>query len=264
MRMTPVQRRHLSLLVVGLLALGLIAFAVFHVLRWQAGGGGKAGSIVVRRVTVAQAPMAVQEAASRLATSRVAYAIPIGDVTYLVISTGEMGERVEVAGARQDEAVSGLIHVDVTSSSAGERLLILEMRASVYDTRMVQFNLDGHAALLPALVNADGVPLMALPDKEFLVVAAPQPNTRIVGGVVQVSGYARIFEGQFQATVFSAGKGRVLGEAQVAASVGAPNWGSFRVNIPITVPQGITEGVLVLHDDQTGVKMIVPLHFGTK
>jgi len=259
----PDRRRQLGLLLVGLLALGLVAFAVFSILRWMGGGGVKPGGIAFKRIALSAAPQAVRDAAQQLATSRVGYAMPMGGVTYAIISTGAMGERVEVAGARQN---GSLIELDVRSGGEkGDRLVIIEMKAAVADTRMVQFDLDGYPAMIPALVNRDNLSLMALPDKEYLITVKPRQGDRVGTTAVDVSGYARIFEGQFSITVYTAGKGRVLGETQhVMAAIGAPNWGSFRAIVPVAVPPGITDGIVLLHDAETGVKLAIPVKFGSK
>lgn len=255
----PDRRRQLSILLATLLALGLIAFAVINVLHWYR-GGAKAGD-EIQRIQLHEAPMLVQEAAARLSNSRVGYAIPFGKATYVVISTGMGGERIDLAGVTVGQQY---VDINLRSSSSGDRLIIAKLNRLVADTRMLQFNLDGHFALIPALVNLDNLPLVALPDKQSFVVTAPLAESRIMGSMVQVSGYARTFEGHFSITAFSANKGRVLGEAHVRAAAGAPNWGSFKVNLPLSLPEGITEGVLLVYDQETGAKVAIPIKFGAK
>jgi hypothetical protein len=216
----------------------------------------------IARVTLAQAPLRVREAAQQLATSRVGYVIPDGDVSYLIISTGMGGERIDVAGARR---AGTIIDIDVrTNATKGEALIIAKLNAAVTDTRLVQFHLDGYAAGIPALVNADNLPLVTLPDKEALVMVMPAGGDRIAGGTVQVSGYARIFEANVSVAVYSAGKGRILGQQNVTAAIGAPNWGSFKINVPYEQVAGLTDGVVLVYDNDSGAKLAIPIRFGSK
>jgi hypothetical protein len=260
----PERKRHLGLFLAALLALGLLAYAVVHLLRWQSGGEAKEGGITVRQIALNQAPMMVQDAAARLATSRVGYVMPMGDVTYLVISSGVMGERMVIVGARRAPD-SPLIAVRLGSATNGEPLIVAEMKASVSDPRMVHFELDNYTGVIPALINRDGLTLARLPDKEMLAMVGPQPNTRVMGNMVQVSGYARFPDGRVSIQVFSTGKGRVLGEATnvVVAALG-PDWGSFRANVPLTLPQGTDEGVLLIYHPQSDAKVAIPVRFGAK
>lgn len=242
-----------------LLALGLAAFAVIN-LFGKGAGPQKPGGVPLSRIPLAQAPLQVREAAEKLSASRVGYVIPQGNQAYLVISTGPNGERIDVTGARRSGTI---IDIDVRSSSAGDRLIVALLKAPVTDLRMVQFHLDGYAAGIPALVNTDNLPLMNLPDKGSIVIAAPIAQETVAGGQVQVSGFARIFEGQISIAVYSAGKGRVLGESKnVSAAIGAPNWGSFKVNIPYEVVKGLTDGAILVYDQDSGAKVAIPIRFG--
>lgn len=256
----PDQKRHFGVLLLVLLGLGLAAFAVVNL--FKPGGPTKPGGITVTRIPLAQAPLQVREAAEKLAVSRVGYVIPQGETAYLIISTGNGGERVDVAGARRSGTI---IDIDVRSSSSGDRLIVAVLKAPVTDTRLVQFHLDGYAAAIPALVNADNLPLRELPDKGSLVLISPVAQERVAGGTVQVSGFARIFEGQISIAVYSAGKGRILGESRnVSAAIGAPNWGSFKVNIPFEEVRGLTEGVVLVYDEDSGAKVAIPVKFGAR
>lgn len=260
--MRPDRSKQILVLLVSMLAVGLLAFAVISFLRWQDGGPKENDGLVIRPIPIDQAPAFVREAAMRLAPSRVGYVMPQADMAYVIISAGQSGERLELAGARR---AGTIIDIDVRTSSTGQPVLIGLLQTPVMDTRLVQFHLDGYAAGIPALVNRDSLPLMALPDKASLALVAPVEAERIMGNTVQISGYARIFEAQFSVTVFAAGKGRVLGEVQhVMAATGAPNWGSFRVNVPVTVPVGVLDGIVLVHDEQSGAKLAVPIKFGAK
>ncbi|MDF2629880.1 MAG: Immunoglobulin-like domain of bacterial spore germination [Symbiobacteriaceae bacterium] len=255
----PNRTKHLGVILLVLLGLGLAAFAAFN-LYW--GGGGVKTGMGIARINITQAPLRVREAAQQLAASRVGYVIPDGEVSYLIISTGLGGERVDVEGAKRSGTI---IDIDVrTSPTKGESLIIAKLNAAVTDARLVQFHLDGYAAGIPALVNADNLPLVTLPDKESLVLVTPKAGDRVAGGMVQVSGYAKIFEANVSVAVYSAGKGRVLGQSNVTAAIGAPNWGSFRINVPYEQVAGLAEGVILVYDDDSGAKLAVPVRFGEK
>lgn len=256
------RRQHLGILLVVLLTLGLVAFAVLNVLRWH-GGGTKQGDLALRRIALQDAPFAVQDVASKLAQSRAAMAIPQGSKTYVVIATGEMGERIDLARAERETSATG-IAVHVRTSATGERLVVGVMNHTVTDVRTVRFLLDGLGYRIPAVINADDLPLVALPEKEALVLVYPLEGSRI-SGMLQVSGFARVPGGRLSVQVFSAGKGRILGEvSDVYAAAGEPDWGSFRVNVPMEVPAQTTDGVVVVYDRATGAKLVVPVQFGSK
>ncbi len=260
----PDRRRHFGMLLAGLLALGLIAFAVINLLRWYGGGSWQDGGPALRHIPLSEAPLSVQQAAARLAESRVGYAMPLGEVTYLIISTGSHGEQLVLDGARQMEG-SRYVDINLRSVTRGDRLIIAELEMPISDARMVQFNLDGYPAAIPALVNTHGLPLVALPEKGSFAVVSPKAGVRLMGHTVQVSGYARIFEGRFNVAVYSVNKARPLGQATgVAAAVGAPNWGSFRANVPVQIPAHITEGIVLIYDEQTGAKLPIKVRFGSK
>lgn len=258
----PDRKKQVGVLLIVLLALGLVTYAVLHVLRWQQGPGKTEDGLTLTKVSLSQAPPAVQDAALQLRESRIGYVIPQGNMAYVIVSTGVGGEPVELAGAKKAGA---MIDVDVRSSGNGASLAVGLIKAPILDTRYVQFYLDGYPAAIPSLVNGHALPLTALPQKDAFAVISPREGERVTGSHVEVSGYARIFEGQFSITVFSAGKGRVLGELKnVAAATGAPNWGSFRTMVPIQVPAGVTDGVVLIFDEQTGAKALVPVVFGSK
>ena len=257
----PDRRKQLGVMLLVVLGLGLAAFAILNIFGGKPGSPTKPGGLTVTRIPLAQAPLQVREAAEKLGTSRVGYVIPQGNISYLVISTGPAGERIDVTGARRSGTI---VDIDVRSSASGEQLIVALLKAPVTDTRLVQFHLDGYAAGIPALVNTDNLPLMALPDKGSIAIAGPVGQERVAGGMVQVSGFARIFEGQISIAVYSAGKGRILGESKnVTAAIGAPNWGSFKVNIPYEVIKGLTEGVVLVYDQDSGAKVAIPVKFGT-
>jgi hypothetical protein len=258
--MRPDTRRHFGILLLVLVGLGLAAFAAINFLHLRPGTGKPPGlgGITVKKITLNAAPPQVRDAALKLATSRVAYTIPQGNVTYMIISTGTMGEPIDLAGASRS---GSLINVDVRTAGSGDRLIIAAMTAAVTDTRTVQYHLD-QAANIPALINTDNLPLVALPDKGVLVIVSPTAGDKVGSGTVQITGYARVFEGQFTAAITAAGKGRVLGELRKGiAATAAPNWGSFKINVPYTAVSGITDGVVVVYDEESSGKATVQVRF---
>lgn len=259
----PDRRRSFGILLAALLALGLIAFAVINVLRWHRGGPSKETGIAIVPIALSEAPADVQEAAAVLKTSRVGYAMPKGKTTYLIISTGQSGEAIKLVGAMSEEGNAGPIGVHLQTSTYGQQMVVARMDMAVADTRAIYFYLDGQMAAIPAVVNAHGLPLTAFPDKAQIVVVSPLAGERMAGNMVQVTGYARVFEAGFQVQVIAAGKGRVIGEAVGYAAAGAPNWGSFRVTVPVNAA-GVTEAIVVLHESQSGAKAAVPIKFGSK
>lgn len=259
-------KRRLGLVLAAVLAVGLLAFAAFHLIRWQRDGSPLSqGDVSIRKITLAEAPSMVQEAAAKLQASRIAYAMPAGRSTYVIISTGPNGERLELAGARRDQVLSNMINVNLKSSSRGDRLILALVDATVADQRGIRVLVDGFPGMVPSLVNTDSLPLTVLPETGALAVVSPEYNVRVAGSSVEVSGFARFLSGRFNIQVFAAGKGRVLGEAlEVRASAGAPDWGSFRVSVPINLPAGVSDGVVLIYDNDTGAKVAIPVRFGSK
>lgn len=256
------RKQHVVLLVGVVLILGLAGYAAFHLFRWSNGGAPGPGRVTIEKVPLAEAPAEVREAAQVLAPSKVGYVIPDGNAAYVIISTGPSGDKISVESATRAGA---LIDINLKSSSEGDRLIIARLDSPVADTRVVQFKLNGQAGVMPGLVNSHGLPLAALPTTGALVAVSPKPAERLMGATVQVSGYARLYAGTFRVAVFSAGKGRVLGEATaVVAATPAPNWGSFRINVDFEAPPGMTEGVVLIYDEESGAKVAVPVRFGTK
>jgi hypothetical protein len=254
----PATRRLLGIILVALLGLGLVSFAVVHVIKWRTTKVPPKPSSMIKVIKPSEAPLSVQEAAAKLAGSRVAYAIPMGRVTYLIISTGDMGELLEVAGA---QVMGSSVNIKVGNSSTGNRLLVARLDMTVNDTRMLALQMNGQEAGIPWLVNVDQLPLVNLPDKATMVLTSPVEGSRLTGTTIEVTGYARILPGQFSVKVFSNGKGRVLGDAKVTTAAGAPNWGSFKVSVSVAIPQTVTDGVVVLYDEARGTNLVVPVKF---
>jgi len=263
--MQRIGRREAGVLLLAALMLGVAAVAATQFRHSRPQSGFEVGKVAVRRMAISEAPWAVQEAAGRLGTSRVAYAMSVGPVTYLVISTAETGERVEVVGAERDQEFKSRINVNLRRSPNGERLLVVLMQAAITDQQSVRFVLDGGSGRIPALLNPDGLPLVRLPDAGGLVLVSPESGARISGTGLQVSGFSRLVDGEFNVQVFAGGKGRLLGQAMgLRAAGGAPDWGSLRVNVPISIPPGVTDGVVLVYDLRSGAKSAVAVRFGGK
>jgi len=258
------RRRQLAILVASVLAIGLLVFASVHVARWYRGGEASVQQ-GIRRIPLREAPMEIQEAAGRLASSRVAYAIARGATTYLIISTGIMGERIELGTSPLPTQQGAPFELNVRSSPGGERLIIAAVGSQSVNPNAIRYLLDGMPGRIPALINPDGLVPVTLPDEGGLVVTGPDPHAYILGNVIHISGFARLPSGRFQVQVLAAGKGRILGELKDAiASTGAPNWGSFRVSVPIEVPEGVTAGTVVVHDPVTGARVPIEVQFGRR
>lgn len=264
--MTVDRKKHLAMLLAALVATGMLIFAGVHLARWVKTGGDLKGGLSARRIPLRDAPAMVQSAAAHLMGSRVAHVIPMGEVTYLVVSAGTSGERLSLVGARRESAAGAeALRVDLKSDPAGDRVLIAVLNAGVVSARSVGVTIDGRMGLVPRLINDDALPLSALPEFESLVVLFPQEGVRLAGSAVEVTGFARLPGGRLSIQLFTAGKGRSLGEeATVVASAGSPDWGSFRALIPANVPDGVTEGVVLVYDKESGAKVAIPVRFGSK
>lgn len=258
-------RRRVGVLLLAALALGLAVFAATALRRSRHLSGSETGAVEVRRIALTEAPWAVQEAAGQLGASQVGYAMPVGPVTYLIISTGESGERIDVVGAARDPEFKSWVNVDLRSNQSGERLLVLLMRAAITDQHSVRFWLDGHAGRIPALINPDHLPLVRLPDAGAMVLVSPASGARVTGAGLQITGYCRLQDGEFNVQVFAGGKGRLLGQALgLRAAGGAPDWGSFKVSVPVAVPPDVTDGVVLIYDLRSGAKSAVRVRFSSK
>jgi hypothetical protein len=211
----------------------------------------------IRTVALASAPADVQAAARALERSRVAYAVKSGSQTYLIISTGQSGERMEAVRAEAQDSYGSAKFVDVTlqpNATRGERLLILAFSFST-DAEF-QVNLGSKVAAIPTLYNQHGLALIDLPDHGAFALVFPEANATVTSDVLFLEGYARVFEGQFSAKLLSP-KGRVIAEGAVHAAVGGPHWGSFSTALKLT--ERPAEATLILFDEDAGARLEVPL-----
>lgn len=262
--MTAERKRQLALFLATIAILGLLGYASFQIAAWRSAGGSIGGGLAVKQISLRDAPEEIQAAAAHLAPSRVGYAISTKGATYLVISTGSSGELVSLAGAERIQGVPTRVQVNLRASPGGHKLIIARIHGLGFTPAQVGFAIDGREGAIPALVNHDGLPVVTLPNSEHLAVLAPEINARVVGGSIEVQGYARLHSGRLSVQVFSAGKGRVLGESVTTTAADYPDWGSFRTRVQVEVDPSHREGVLLIYDPDSGAKAVIPIRFADK
>lgn len=256
------QRRQLGLLLLVLLLSALAAFAVVSALRWEMGRMG--GSVAFRTVGLDSAPVAVQEAARQLKHTRVAYAIGVGSATYLVVSAGDAGNGLALKSVRTGRQ-AGQLDVELVSQSKGERLILATVPTRPENMADVHFRLGGREGQLPVLLNPDGVTPGALPEEGGLLVQSPRPEAPVAGRELEVAGFARTGSGQISIQVFGEGVQVPLGETlRLKTATTGPNWGSFRVKIPLDLPPTVSRGTVLVYDPDSGIKALIPVRFGQK
>jgi hypothetical protein len=212
-------------------------------------------------IDLASAPQEVRDAAEKLRTSRVGYAMIVGEKTYLIISTGEKGPAVKIDRAdAQPTGSKTPSFVDVFLKTAADGRQLQIATAPLKEMAEYQFNLDGAFAAIPALHNEHHLPLVYLDQATGFSVIAPVKDQMIEGKMLHLEGYARIFEAQFKVSVITA-KGREVGTTGVHAAVGAPNWGSFVADLQIDTTNLPETGFVVFEDDMSGAKVAVPVRF---
>lgn len=211
-----------------------------------------------RQIPLSGAPAIVRDAATTLSGSRIAHAITLDGATYVVISTGSEGERLQVEGIRVEQ---GAATVSLRRSPAGNSLYIGQIKPDLARDVALRVQIDG-GETFPTLSNPDGLPVPALPPNTAFVVLSPKEGTQVGQPVVEVVGYARVGAAKVQASVYSPGKGRVLGHAEAVPAAQAPNWGSFRLTIPVELPAGVKEGVVLVYEQESGAKVAIPVKFG--
>lgn len=263
----PKRKTRLTLAAIGLIVL-MILVSAWEVMTRKPGRGpiprpgGSAATtpqpVPLTVVIPGTAPPDVQEMATRLRSSRVGYAVVKPDRTYLIISTGSDSLRLRLDRA---EGLPGtgsptFVTVRLTSSSTGERLLILASALTRADFR---FDLDGTNAGIPTLRNPDNLPVAPLPEAENLVVLNPAAGQVIASWPLRVAGFARVSEAQLTVTVTDA-KGRVLGRSYTVVAAGAPAWGSFVADLRLEAAQTPESGFLVF-EGPANVKVSVPIRF---
>lgn len=214
----------------------------------------------VQVVGLSQAPADVQDAAAKLSTSRVGYAIYKPDRTYIILSTGSDALKVsytEVAG-QPDVKAPTFVDLFFNTDADGGRLLILTTpwgKGVEY-----QYDLDGQYGAIPGLVNAHNLPLVPLDETKGFAILQPVPDMLVQGDTLHVEGFARAFEAQFDVTIVSA-KGRELGRTHVMAAAGMNNWGSFVADVPFDTTNLPATGLVIFEDQGGPLRFVVPIRF---
>jgi len=207
-------------------------------------------------------PADVQDAAARLATSRVGYAMVKPDATYLIISTGNPADKIsfERAEGQPDMVHPTFVDMHFKQNPAGLSLQIGTTPLTSANTEY-QFNVDGVYASIPTLHNPHHLPLIPLDAKRRFSMVTPAEG-QFVGstGSLHIEGYAQVFEASFMVTITTA-KGRVIGQKGVQSAAGAPSWGSFVADIPYDASNLTNTGFVVLDEGMTGAKISIPVVF---
>jgi hypothetical protein len=208
------------------------------------------------------APADVQDAAAKLATSRVGYPIVKADKTYLVISTGNLTDQIayDRAEGQPDLISATFLDLHFKADAAGQSLQIGTVPLTGTDTEY-QFNVGESYASIPTLHNRHNLPLIPLDAARRFSMVSPAEGAMVgSSGNLHLEGYAQVFEASFMVTITTA-KGRVIGQQAVMSAAGAPSWGSFVADIPYDT-SGLTEtGFVILDEGMTGAKITIPVRF---
>jgi len=219
-------------------------------------------SAFISVMDLSAAPFDVQEAAAKLRSSRVGYAMVKADKTYLIISTGNDAQKVKVdrAEGQPDLVNPSFVDVHLNSDAAGGRLLIATTKLTT--PTEYQFDVDGSFAAIPTLHNRHNLPLIPLNAVNRFSLVTPLADQMVQGGTLHMEGYAQVFEAAFTVTVTTA-KGRVIGYAPVQSAAGAPSWGSFVADVPYDASSATETGFVILEEGMTGAKLVIPVRFRT-
>jgi hypothetical protein len=244
-----------------ILVVAAAAFGIRHLLQPHTTSRGKPAKTLVAEVNILSAPADVQEAAAKLATSRVGYPIVHPEATYLIVSTGNPGDRVALdsASAQPDSANPTQVDVNFKANAAGQSLMIYSLPVTV-ETEYL-FNVDGKIAAIPTLHNPDKLPLVKLDATKRFSMVAPLENAMVGdSGTIHLEGYAQVFEAQFSIQVATA-KGRIIGTGSGHAAAGAPAWGSFKADVKYDASQATETGFIILSEGEPGAKIMIPVRF---
>ncbi|HWI61794.1 MAG TPA: Gmad2 immunoglobulin-like domain-containing protein [Symbiobacteriaceae bacterium] len=252
-----------------LIAGGLALLLVAGIFTAQYLRPGKTGPEVkttsfFNQVDAASVPADVADAAAKLATSRVGYAIVKPDKTYLIVSTGNPADKVAFDKAEGQPDIVNPTFVDMhfKASPSGYALQIGSTPLTSPSVEY-QFNVDGTFAAIPTLHNRHNLPLIPLDAKKRFSMVTPLEGTLIgSSGNLHIEGYAQVFEASFLVTITTA-KGRVIGQKGVHSAAGAPSWGSFVADIPFDTSALTETGFVILDEGMTGAKITIPVRFRT-
>ncbi|HYG56607.1 MAG TPA: Gmad2 immunoglobulin-like domain-containing protein [Symbiobacteriaceae bacterium] len=243
-------------------AVALIALSVAWMVGRHLGTPKGAGvpTAFATAINLASAPADVQAAAAILKTSRVGYAMVKPDKTYLVISTGATADTVSIDRAEGQPNLSdpSLVDIFLKTDAKGDSLMIAT--TPLTKETEYQFDVDGRYADIPTLHNRHNLPLIPLDAKTGFSLVRPAPGFQAEAGILEVEGYARVFEAQFTAKLITE-KGRVISQSAVMAAAGAPSWGSFSTRLKFDEQNAPETGYLVLEEEMTGAKLMVPVRF---
>lgn len=254
-----------ALIAGGLVAIVLAGFLVAQNMRPKSTGNPDPGvqpQAFYQVIDPSTAPADVQQAAAKLATSRVGYPMVKGDKTYLVISTGNPAEKLayERVAAQPDTANASFVDMHFQNSPAGYSLQIGTVPLSGANVEY-QFNVGETYAAIPTLHNRHNLPLIALDAQRRFSMVSPAEG-QLIGssGTFRLEGYAQVFEASFLVTVTTA-KGRVIGQQGVQSAAGAPSWGSFAADITYDNSALTETGFVILDEGMTGAKITIPVRF---
>jgi hypothetical protein len=208
------------------------------------------------------APLDVQDAAAKLATSRVGYAMVKADKTYLIISTGSLMDEVvyDRAEGQPDLVTAAFLDLHFKADAAGQSLQIGTVPLTSADTEY-QFNVGETYASIPTLHNRHNLPLIPLDAVKRFSMVSPGEGAMVgSSGSLRIEGYAQVFEASFMVTITTS-KGRVIGQQAVQSAAGAPSWGSFVADIPYDTSALTETGFVILDEGMTGAKITIPVRF---
>lgn len=251
---------------VGLVLLAVLLTWGVTALRKMAGAVGNGGQSAVQLsvMDLNALPADVRDAADKLRSSKLGYAMTRGNKTYVIISTGEdsLTVRYDRAVLVATKGVPTRVDVHLTRDVSGSRLLVLQatFKGSTTEVADYQFDVDTEAAAIPALHNPHNLPLVALPADSRFVVLEPVRGQVTDQFPLRFAGYARVFEGQFTVTLLS-DTGKELGKAYVKAAAGAPNWGSFVGDLRPSVTELPDTGTIVFQGDEPAARLVIPVRF---
>lgn len=251
-----------ALIAGGLAVLALIGILVAYQLRPKTTGTvGVTPQAFYSLADTSSVPADVQDAANKLSTSRVGYAIVKPDKTYLVISTGNPSDKITYDRVEGQPDMTNPTFVDLhfNSNPTGHSLQI--GTTPLTKETEYQFDVDGNFAAIPTLHNRHKLPLIPLDAKRRFSMLSPVEG-QLVGssGTLHLEGYAQVFEASFLVTITTA-KGRVIGQQGVQSAAGAPSWGSFVADIPYDTSALTETGFVILDEGMTGARITIPVRF---
>lgn len=242
----------------------LLTWGVITLRKLAGTGTGSSNTIQLTAADINALPADVRDAADKLRSSKVGYALTRGNKTYVIISTGSdsMTIRYDKATKVANQGAPAWVDVHLARDVSGSRLLVLQatIKDPKTDVMDYQFDVDSEAAAIPTLHNPHNLPLVALPTDSRFVVLDPVRGQVADQFPLRISGYARVFEGNFTVTILSE-TGKELGKAYVRAAGAAPGWGSFVGDLRPSVTQLPATGTIVFQGDEPAARLVIPVRF---